>query len=58
MNTNHIEWEVEKILKKKYLEDGTSMYKVKWVGSDITTWEEKKELVCPLSVSANLSRTW
>lgn len=42
---DHIEWEVEKILKKKYLEDGTSMYKVKWVGSDITTWEEKRDLV-------------
>lgn len=38
-----VEWEVERILEKRFSENGTE-YHVKWMNSDETTWEPKSNM--------------
>jgi hypothetical protein len=43
MNIPECEWEIEKIIDKKYHKDG-NLYLIKWMNSDDLTWEPKKNL--------------
>ena len=42
-NESTIEWELEKIVEKRYSENGTE-YLIKWVNNDEETWEPKNNL--------------